>query len=176
VKSTMKRATLNFIAAALLACSGTALAEGKIAVFNLQGAILSTDEAQKKIKEFESKTAYANLKANFEQVRSELQKLDEQSKVSSATWSDEQKVEHRKQMEYKRADLELVAKKLQNENQAFVQQILQANAERARAVIQELIKSEGIGLMLNSEAVTYADSSYDITAKITDRLNKYKAE
>lgn len=77
-------------------------------------------------------------------------------------------------MEYKRADLELVAKKLQSENQQLIQQILQANADRARTVIQDIIKSEGIGLVLNAEAVTFADSSYDITSKITDRLNKAK--
>lgn len=170
----MKKLTVTLIAAAMLACSGLAFAEGKIAVFNLQGAILNTNAAQKQIKEYESKAAYADLKANFEQIQSELKKLNEEAKVNGATWSDDRKAEHRKQMEYKRADLELVAKKLQSENQALVQRILQENAERARAVIQEIIKSEGIGLVLNAEAVTYADSSYDITAKITDALNKAK--
>lgn len=168
----MKNVMTTLIATALLACSGLAFAEGKIAVFNLQGAILSTDSAQQQIKEFESKASYADLKANFEQLRADLQKLNEEAQKNSATWSDDQKVEQRKQMEYKRADLELVAKKLQGENQAFVEKILQANAERARAIIQELIQSEGIGLVLDAESVTYADSSYDITAKITDRLNK----
>lgn len=168
----MKKLTITLIATALLACSGFVFAEGKIAVFNLQGAILNTDAAQKRIKEFESKAAYADLKANFEQIQSELQNLNEEAKVNGATWSDERKTEHRKQMEYKRADLELVAKKLQSENQALVQQILQENAQRARGIIQDIIKSEGIGLVLNAEAVTYADSSYDITAKITNRLNK----
>lgn len=167
----MKKLTTVFITLAVLAFSGVAAAEGKIAVFNLQGAILNTDAAQERIQEFESKAAYADLKANFEQVRSELQKLQEELNKNSATWSNERKAEHRKQMEYKRADLELVAKKLQSENQQLIQQILQENAERARAVIQDLIESEGIGLVLNAESVTYADSSYDITAKITDRLN-----
>lgn len=170
----MKKLSITLIASAMLAFSGLTFAEGKIAVFNLQSAILSTDAAQKRIKEFESKAAYADLRANFDQLRSELQKLDEEVKKNGATWSDERKGEHRKQMEYKRADLELVAKKLQSENQALIQQILQANADRARSVIQEIIQAEGIGLVLNAEAVTYADSSYDITAKITDRLNKAK--
>lgn len=170
----MKHLPIALITTALLAFSSFSFAEGKIAVFNLQGAILATDAAQKQIKEFESKAAYSDLRANFDQIRSELQKLDEQLKKNGATWSDERKTEHRKQMEYKRADLELVAKKLQSENQQLIQQILQANADRARTVIQDIIKSEGIGLVLNAEAVTFADSSYDITSKITDRLNKAK--
>lgn len=170
----MKKLSITLLATILLAGSGFAFAEGKIAVFNLQAAILNTDAAQKRIKEFEARSAYADLRANFEQVRSDLQKLDEDLKKNSATWSEEQKADQRKQMEYKRADLELVAQKLQSENQSLVQQLLQANAERARNVIQDIIKSENIGLVLNMEAVTYADTSYDITAKITDRLNKAK--
>lgn len=168
----MKNLTNILIVTALMACSGLTFAEGKIAVFNLQGAILSTDAAQQQIKEFESKASYADLKANFEQLRVDLQKLNEEAQKNGATWSDERKVEQRKQMEYKRADLELVAKKLQGENQAFVEKILQANAERARTIVQDLIQSEGIGLVLNAESVTYANASYDLTAKITDRLNK----
>ncbi|MGQ9426082.1 OmpH family outer membrane protein [Gilvimarinus sp. F26214L] len=168
----MKKLTIALFATAMMACSGIALAEGKVAVFNLQAAILNTDTAQKQIKDYEAKAAYADLKANYDSLRSELQKLDEQAKKNGATWSDEQKNDHRKQMEYKRADLELVAKKLQSENQALVQQILATQAQKAREVVQDIIKSEGIGLVLNAEAVTYADSSYDITSKITDRLNK----
>lgn len=170
----MKKVIIPLIAMAVLACSGTAFAEGKIAVFNLQGAILSTDAAQKKIKEFESNAAYADLKANYDQLRSDLQRLNDEAQKNDATWSGERKQEQRKQMEYKRADLELVTKKLQGENQALIQQILQANAEQARGIIQDIIQSEGIGLVLDAESVTYADSSYDITAKITDRLNKSK--
>ncbi|MEX1034047.1 MAG: hypothetical protein WDZ30_11850 [Cellvibrionaceae bacterium] len=106
----MKKATITLIAAAIVVCSGFTFAEGKIAVFNLQGAILNTEAAQKRIKEFESKAAYADLKANYDQLRSDLQKLEEDARVNSATWSDERKLEHRKQAEYKRADLELVTK------------------------------------------------------------------
>lgn len=170
----MKKLTIALLSTVLLAGSGMAFAQGKIAVFNLEAAILNTDAAQKRIKEFEARASYADLRANFDQVRADLQKLDEELKKNEATWSEERKAEQRKQMEYKRADLELVAQKLRSENQSLIQQILQANAERARTVIQELIKAENIGLVLNAEAVTYADSSYDITAKITDRLNKAK--
>lgn len=55
----MKHLPIALITTALLAFSSFSFAEGKIAVFNLQGAILATDAAQKQIKEFESKAAYS---------------------------------------------------------------------------------------------------------------------
>lgn len=159
---------------ALLIASGSVFADGKVAVFNLQSAILNTTAAQAQIKEFEAKADFAELKAQFESVRAELQGMDKDAQTNSVTWSDEQKAEHRKNMEYKRVDLEVVTKKLQQESQTIVSQILQSQAQAAQAVVQELVKSEGIGLILDAQAVQYADSSYDITAKITDRLNNAK--
>ena len=146
----------------------------KIAVFDLQAAILNTDAAQKQIKEFEAKASFADMKAQFESLRSELQAMDKDFQTNSVTWSDDKKAEQRKDMDYKRADLELVTKKLQQESQTVVGQILQANADKAKAIVQDLVQSEGIGLILDAKAVQYADSSYNITAKITDRLNKAK--
>lgn len=170
----LKKVVNGLVVCALLALGSSVYAEGKIAVFDLQGAILNTDAAQKQIKEFETKAAFADLKAQFESIRSELQAMDKDAQTNSVTWSDEQKAEHRKNMEYKRVDLEVVTKKLQQESQTVVNQIVQAQAQKAQAIVQELVKSEGIGLILNPQAVQYADSSYNITAKITDRLNNAK--
>ena len=170
----MKNIVKGLVFVALFATGSSVLAEGKIAVFDLQAAILNTDAAQKQIKEFEAKASFADMKAQFESLRSELQAMDKDFQTNSVTWSDDKKAEQRKDMDYKRADLELVTKKLQQESQTVVGQILQANADKAKAIVQDLVQSEGIGLILDAKAVQYADSSYNITAKITDRLNKAK--
>lgn len=172
----VKKLSVTLLATVLLTCSGLAFAQDKIAVFNLQAAILNMEESQKRLKALESSEAYTALRANFEQVHSELQKLAEDLRKNEATWSDDRKLQQRKEIEYKRAVRELLAQRLQNESQALVQQLLQSNLERARKALQELIESEKIGLALDasSEAVAFANASYDITAKITDRLNKAK--
>lgn len=170
----MKKLMNSLMMSALLIASGSVLAEGKVAVFNLQAAILNTTAAQEQIKEFEAKADFAALKAQFEGIRSELQAMDKDAQTNGVTWSDEQKAEHRKNMEYKRVDLEVVTKKLQQESQTIVSQIVQAQAQAAQAIVQELIKSEGISLVLDPQSVQYADTSHDMTAKITDRLNSAK--
>lgn len=172
----MKKLSVTLLATVLLTCSGLAFAQEKIAVFNLQLAILNMDHSQEQIKALESSEAYTALRANFEQARAELQKLADDLRKNDATWSDDRKLQQRKEIEYKRAVHELLAQRLQNENQMLMQQLLQSNLELARNTLQEVIKSEKIGLAIDgsSEAVAFANASYDITAKITDRLNKAK--
>lgn len=170
----MKKIVIGILVMASFAVSNISYAEGKIVVFNIQAAILNTEVAQKRLKEFEAKAEIADMKAEYEGIVAKMKKLDQDAKTNGVTWSQEQKDANAKQMEYERANLELAARKLQNESNTISTAIIKDMEAQARAVLQDLIKSEGIGLALNANAVQFADSSYDITAKITDRLNQGK--
>lgn len=160
--------------AAALVLSGVALASDKVAVFDLQAAILSTDVAKQRVQELQSNAEFAAMTAKFESLKVDLQGLAKDAETNGMTWSQEQQAEHRKKMEYKRADLELAAKKLQAEKNAAVKRIMQELAPKAKTVLNQMITAEGIGLVLDSKVAYYADASFDITAKVTDKLNKAK--
>lgn len=168
----VKKFIISLLALSIFGFASSAMAQGKIAVFSLEAAILNTEVAKKRFSEYEKNAEFAQLKAQFESAQADLKGLDEKQKKDGATWSPEQIAEHRKQIEYKRADLELVVKKLQAEEQQLRAGILQELGPQAQKIAQELIESEGIGLVLNAQAVAFADSAYNITPKITDRLNK----
>ncbi len=168
----MKNIIISLVAVAFFGLASSALAQGKIATYSLEGAILSTEKAKQRAAEYEKNANFAQLKAQYEAVESELQALNEKREKEGATWSPEQIAEHRKQMEYKRADGQLVIKKLQAEEQQLRNGILQEMAADAQKIAQEIIQAEGIGLVINAQAVMFADSYYNITPKITDRLNK----
>jgi outer membrane protein len=67
-----------------------------------------------------------------------------------------------------------VAKKLQQARGEVAQRVMREMSARARDVIGELVKTEGIGLLLNAQAAMHADPGYDISAKVTDKLNQTK--
>lgn len=160
--------------AAAMVLSGIALASDKVAVFDLQTAILSTEVAKQRVQELQSNAEFAAMQAKFESLRVDLQGLAKDAETNGMTWSQEQQAEHRKKIEYKRADLELAAKKLQAEKNAAVKRIMQELAPKAKTVLNQMITAEGIGLVLDSKVAYYADASFDITAKVTDKLNKAK--
>ena len=167
----MKNIALGLIALMLTA---TASAQGKMVIVNLQQAIIQTDTAQKKMQALNANADFAAMKAKFESLRSDLVSLDKDAKTNGMTWSAEQVAEHRKKVEYKSADLKLAAEKLKAEQNAVVKQIMQELAPAAKEALNEVVKAENIGLVLDASTgvAVYATVDYDITAKLTEKLNK----
>lgn len=151
-----------------------AMAQGKIAVLDVQAAILNTDTAQKQFKDLRAQPAYdANLK-ELEKLKKEYEDLVKQVQKDLAVMSAEQKEAQRKKIEDKRGDIEHVARKLQASEQELAQGVMQQMGSKLQGVVTDLIKTEGIGLLLDRKAVMHADISYNITAKVTEQLNKAK--
>ncbi len=151
-------------------------AQGKIAVVNLQEAILQTDLAQKRLTAVRNQDDYKADKAEFEKLKNEFEELAKKFQKDAAVMSQEQQVAARKKLASKQADLEHVTGKLQQAEQMAGQSLLQEMSPKVQKVLRELITAEGIGLLLQQQAVIHADAGYNITAKVTDKLNQMPAE
>lgn len=162
------------VTAAVCMFATFAQAEGKIAVLDAQQAILNTDEAQKKLKEFRAEPSVAENVKEIEKLQKEFKAAVEDFQKNSAVMSAAQKEAERKKITEKQADIEHVARKLKASEQEMGQQLLQEFAPKLNQAVSEIIKSEGIGLLLTSQAVMHVDSSFSITAKVTDKLNQSK--
>jgi len=160
----------------LVALPGLALAQGKIAVVNLEEAILQTDIAQQRLAEFEKNEDFTSDKDEFEALRKELDQLVQDFQRDQAAMSEDQMVAARQKMASKNSDLEYVAKKLQTMQQQNAQLVFQELAPKARQVLSDIITTEGIGLLLQQQTVIHADLGYSITAKVTDKLNQLPAD
>ncbi len=162
---------LTVLLVALL--SGTAVyAEGKIAILNVQQAIINTERAQARLQELREEPGFsANLKEAQELTKS-FQQLREQLQKDAAVMSAEQQQEEASKLQEKRADIEHVQRKIKSAEQKVLQELVNDMGPDLEKVVDELIKAEGIGLLLNRQAAMYVDSSYSITAKVTDKLNQ----
>ena len=98
-----------------------ASAQGRIAVVNLEEAILQTDFAQQRLAEFEQNEDFTADREEFESLRTELEKLAQDFQRDQAAMSEDQKVAVRQKIASKNADLEYVAKKLQSMQQHLLQ-------------------------------------------------------
>jgi outer membrane protein len=152
------------------------MAQGKIAVVNLEEAILQTDLAQQRLAEFEKNEDFTSDKNEFESLREELDKLVQDFQRDQAAMSEDQMVAARQKVSSKNSDLEYVAKKLQTLQQQNAQRVFQELAPKAREVLRDIITTEQIGLLLQQQGVIHADLGYSITAKVTDKLNQLPAE
>ena len=115
------------IAIATLALSLPAMgwAQGKIAVVNLQEAILQTDQAQKRLNDVREQDDYKADKAEFDRLKKEFDGLLQSFQKDAAVMSQEQQGTARQKLATKQSDLEHVTKKLQAAEQNAGQSLLQ---------------------------------------------------
>ncbi len=151
-------------------------AQGKIAVVDLQEAILQTDLAQKRLQEVREQDDYKSDKAEFDKLKNEFDGLVKDFQKDAAVMSQDQQLAARKKLASKQADLEHVTGKLQQAEQGAGQALLQEMAPKVQEVLREIIAAEGIGLLLQRASVIHADAGYSITAKVTDKLNQAAAK
>jgi outer membrane protein len=171
--SRLVKATLVVLA---LSLPSLGWAQGKIAVVDLQEAILQTDQAQKRLADVRDQDDYKADKAEFDRLKKEFDELVKTFQKDSAVMSQEQQLAARKKLTSKQADLEHVTKKLQQAEQGAGQNLLQEMAPKVQEVLRELIAADGIGLLLQRTSVIHADAGYSITAKVTDKLNQQAAQ
>jgi outer membrane protein len=152
-----------------------AFAQGKVAVVDLQAAILQSDAAQQRLASVRDEEGYKADKDEFDRLREELDSLVKDFQKDAAVMSQEQQLAARKRLASKQADLEHVGGKLQQAEQATGQALLQEMSPMVQEVLRDLIATEGIGLLVQRASVIHADPGYSITAKVTDKLNQLSA-
>lgn len=151
-----------------------AWAQGKVVVLDPMGAVMATDAAKVKFDKLQKSAEYAAAKAKVDGLKTDIQALQAAFQKDGLTWSAEQRAENDKKMQGLGADYQFQAKKLQTEQQALAQQIMQELGPKMEAVVKQLVESEKIGLIVDAKAVMMATPENDLTPKVTQLLNKAK--
>ncbi|SDZ88565.1 OmpH family outer membrane protein [Microbulbifer marinus] len=154
--------------------SGAAVAQTKVAVLNLQAAIMSTEAAKSKVNALKTSSEYSKLQSSAESIRAEVQKMAEDAQKNGVTWSDEQKAEHQRKMNFKRSDFETAVKKLRSMEAQVGQEIQKTMAPKAKAALEAMIKEQKLDLVLDSSAAYYVSPESDLTAALIKRMNADK--
>ena len=158
----------------VLACvlSFSAMAEENIAVIDVPRAIFSTEVAKQRQEEMQSGAAFSTLQAKYDNIGADMQALQKEVEGKAMTLSQEKAAEYKKKMEYLRADMELVSRKLQAEIKELQNRIMKELQPRALEAIKELVEEGKITLLLQREAVISTSPEKDLTGKLVDRMNK----
>src|SRR5271154_3071872 len=161
-----------------LALTLTAQAQqGKFAVINIQGAIISTKDGQKAAAELQSKTA--PKKKELEQKQNEINALQDQLNKGSNTLSDTAKNDLYKNIEYKKKNLQREVEDAQADLEADQQKLLQQLGQKILAVIEKYSRDNRITMVVDVSSpqtpVLYASPSIDITKEIIELYDKNAA-
>ncbi|MEZ7818590.1 MAG: OmpH family outer membrane protein [Pseudomonadales bacterium] len=163
------RLAMAVLATAMMAAP-TVYAEMKIVVLDPVRAILESDEGKVLIE-----AANKEMQADSEQLRSqaeELQALQAKLQKDGEVMSDSDKRKAVKELESMQADLQFGSQKIQKIAQDKRQEILQTLAPQYDKVLKDLIQVDQIDLIVQPNALQYANPKHDITKRVTEKLNE----
>lgn len=149
-------------------------ADMNLALFDERAALLQTNLAEEKIKELEADRSYKEDIEELQSIEAERQKLQERVNRDRDTLSTDEQREIATRATNLQADAEHTQKKVRSRQQGMLREIgLQLNNQMQK-VLEDVIKEDGITLLLPASAVLFADPSHDITPKVVERLNGAK--
>lgn len=164
----MKRLMILFATALLL--TSPVQAAGKLAVLDVQQALLSSNAANNFRNQLKQELSgeQQQLVDLEKQARALQEKMQKNAGLSSAEETKQLRMQFQKAFgEYQRRGQELQQKRAQRE-QAFLKEM----RPRLDEIIRNLIEEQNIELVLNKQAAIYANPELDITARVTELLNQ----
>ena len=156
----------------LLLSAGSAFAEMKIAVVNVQRAIGESNEAKAMIAKLETDVAADN--EAVKKLNAEITQMQEKFVKDGDVMSDAEKRKMQKELEDKNTEYQFLASKLQKLVNERQQEILGQMAPKLDAVLKDIIAKQLYDLVIHRQNVLYIDPKYDITAQVTEQLNLKK--
>lgn len=150
----------------------TAFAEGtKIAVVDVQKALLLSDSAKKEFETFkkDNKTEVDKLKS----LEQKIMKLKEKMQKNADVMSDSERNKLKSSYEEQVTEYKFYAQKLQQQEQKMQQSVFKSLLPKAQKLLKKIIDDGKYDLVLQANAgLVFAKPSVNITKQLLDSLNK----
>ncbi len=164
----------SLLIAGLLAAtlSAPVLANTKVVVADSTAALMASNEARKAVEKLQGELK--PQRDRMELLRKEVQALEQRFQKDSAVLSDKDKKDLQKQAEGKLSEYNNLAQVVQKRTQEVQNELLQRMLPKMEAAIDELRKAGNFDIIIEKKNVIFADTTVDITRKITEKLNAAK--
>ncbi len=171
----IKQPILAILAISVLALTTpVALAEVKIAVVDVQTAILQSEEAKRLMAQIQ--TEFKTKEDEIREIQSEAAGMLERAQKDAEVMTESEKRKLQQQIESKNNDFVYLRQKLQREIEERQQELFAGIDAKVQKAIEDLVLEEDYDLILPRQAALYVGDLYNITRKVTERLNAIDAD
>lgn len=148
----------------------------KIAVVDVQLAVLQTEQAQAQLAELKEQDDFKNNLKAVSDIEAELKIMVEAYQKDRAVMSAQKRADEEKRIIEKQKDGNYIATKLQQSRKEWAELAMESQAKNLTRVLQNLVEEQSIGLLLRADGgvVLHAGPRYDISLQVTERLNQIK--
>lgn len=171
----IKQSILAILAISVLTVTSPfASAEVKIAVVDVQNAILQSEEAKRLLTQIQEE--FKGEEEEIRKIQSEAAALLERMNKDADVMSDAEKRRLQQQIESMNNDFVYLRQKLQRQIEERQTELFTGIDSKVQKAIEELVLSEDYDMILPRGAVLYVTDLYNITRKVTEKLNQLDAK
>ncbi|NJM91083.1 MAG: OmpH family outer membrane protein [Myxococcales bacterium] len=140
----------------------------KVGVIDIERTLYETPAGKRANEQFEK--TRKDKQAELDRRQQELKKLDADLGKQASVLKPEVLKERRADLEKKFVDLQQVYVKLERDLAGERTKLVQELLKKANPIVQEIAKAEGVTLIIDQNAVVWADAAVDLTAKLNARM------
>ena len=171
----IKSRILSILAIAVLAMTSSAVfAEVKIAIVDVQTAILQSEEAKRLMNQIQEE--FKGEEDKIRALQSEAAVIVEKFQKDAEVMSDPEKARLQKQIESKNNDFVFFRQKLQRAIEERQKELFAGVDAKVQKAIEDLVLTEDYDLILPRQAALYVGDLYNVTRKVTEKLNQLDAK
>ena len=147
----------------------TAIAESKIGIVDPQRAIMQSEVGKQSVEQIIARFSEQDdmLKENQKEITTLLEKL----KKDTELMSDQEFQNLLQEISVKRNQMAQLLQELQRVKLEQSDRLIQSLTPRYQEAIEALVLSDKYDLVLPRQSVHYRHELYDVTAKITEKMN-----
>lgn len=151
-----------YTALALCAVGPVASAQVKVAVINLQKAVLGSAEIQKASNEMEAR--YKPRTQQIEQLQKDLANISQQLQTNAGKFTPQAEADLQAQGQRKQRDLQRLQDDLQADVDRERNEILSKASQKMSQVVKKIAEEKGLDMVVDVSTTVYFKPTMEITA------------
>jgi len=162
---------LFVVSSALLAAASAGSAQSKVAIINLQRAVLESAEIKKASTELEAK--YRPRQQKVEALQKELQSIQQNLQSNTGKLTPQAEADLTAQGQRKQRELQRLTEDLQADVDRERNDILGRSSQRMQAVVKKVAEAKGVDVVVDISNTVYFKPDLEIT---TESIAAYDKE
>jgi outer membrane protein len=154
----------------MFAIAGLASAQTKVAIVNLQRAVLESDEIKKASAELEAK--YKPRQMAAQKIEQELQGIQQQLQNGQGKLTQQAEADLTATGQRRQRELQRISDDLQADVERDRNDILQRSSAKMQAVIKKLAEEKGLDVVMDTQVTIYFKTALEITNDAIAAYNK----
>lgn len=142
----------------------------RIAVLDLQEALLSTDKISRAFEEIDQQLS--SEEGRIRQLAEEGRSLQQRLQRDGDVMSESERTRLTQEMQQKVQEYQQLGNQLQQRQQQLRQEVINEHRPQLEEIVNQLLEEHDIDILLDRQSVHFAKPQFDLTPVVAEQLNE----